>query len=471
MTLLIKSKLADSLRTVKSYSVRAYSSFIANVFDVPPRLLAFLCFLTLLAIPICWFNSFGGTRYLPIFIHASILAILGASWDLLVGRTGQVSLGHALFFGIGGYVSGILYEQLYGFSYYLTTSVLLMVVLVAVVIGVILSVLVGLRRSMRILLMVVLVAVVIGVILSVLVGSWITIPVAWVTVPIALAIGTLLALLIGLPALRVKGPYLGLFTLCIPLIVQSLVTWPPLYWLTHADFGIVTPQIIIYPLGTSLIIRKSVEYYFTLTLLFISAVAIYKVAISKTGIVFVSILDNELAAKACGINVTKYKLLSFAISGLFGVLAGCLYSHVYLPKVYPTDLGLTNSFLPIIVTYLGGLGTIYGPIVGAYIYTILDDYALPNHFLPILRMMGVNTPYYETKNLIFAVIVILLVIKWPRGIARTIVDKLDDLAKPRDIEERGPRIWKKYKKEQKESRLQKIFSRFKKKQEEKEVKT
>jgi hypothetical protein len=117
------------------------------------------------------------------------------------------------------------------------------------------------------------------------------------------------------------------------------------------------------------------------------------------------------------------------------------------------------------------LGTIYGPLVGAFIYNFLDQYVMPTYLAPVMGSMGLSTYFGQLRIIIFALIVITIIIKWPRGIARTIVDKLDDLAKPRDIEERGPRIWKKYKKEQKESRLQKVFSRFKKKQEEKEVKT
>jgi branched-chain amino acid transport system permease protein len=473
MTLPVKDTLTDSLKVVRGYIIRAYTSFFANVFDNPPRLLAFLCLITLLALPICWFNFSKTPKYLEMLSYASILAILGVSWDLLVGRTGQVSLGHAFFFGIGSYASGMIYQQIYGFSRYIATPAILLTVLVAVVIGVLLAVSIGLRRAMRIVLLTVLVAVVIGVLLAVSIGFWITIPVWLITMPAAIATGAILAVLLGLPALRVKGPYLGLFTMCIPLVVLDLTTWPPLAWLTGSNIGLKTPRVFEYPIGT-LAIFASVKYYLMLTILLISAVIIYKIATSKTGIVFVSILDNELASKACGINVTKYKLLAFMISGIFGTVAGFLFSHVYSYNAHPTDFSLTYSFLPITVTFLGGLGTIYGPIAGAYIYVILDQYVLPNHIIPWAISMGIQISRpIETKNIIFALILITFIIKWPRGIARTIVDKLNDLAKPRDIEERGPRIWKKYRKEQKESRLRKIFSRFKKKPKgnESEVKT
>jgi branched-chain amino acid transport system permease protein len=410
----IKERLADSARMVRGYIVRAYSSFTAKVFDVPPRLLAFLSLLVLLAIP-----CLGG-KYLPMLTYACVYAILAVSWDLLVGRTGQVSLGHAFFFGMGAYGSALLI-QYYGSD----------------------TVTIPLLQT--------------------------TIPIFLITVPVALAIGVVLAILLGLPALRVKGPYLGLLTLCIPLIMSTITNWHPLSDIFHGTSGIKVPLFFSFLRGNP--IRDTVEYYFALTVLFFSAVIIYKVATSKTGIVFVSILDNELAAKACGINVTRYKLLSFVISGLFGTLSGCIYVHLITMRARPLLFDLTYSILPITMTFLGGLGTIYGPLVGAFIYNFLDQYVMPTYLAPVMGSMGLSTYFGQLRIIIFALIVITIIIKWPRGIARTIVDKLDDLAKPRDIEERGPRIWKKYKKEQKESRLQKVFSRFKKKQEEKEVKT
>jgi branched-chain amino acid transport system permease protein len=466
----------ESAKIVKSYITRAYSSFVAHVFDIPSRLLAFLCLLTLLAIPICWINKLAITDYLPFLTVAGIWAILGASWDLLVGRTGQVSLGHAFFYAIGAYIPGFLYEQLYGFSELTTIPVILIPILVIFAVGAALALLKGLRRFMRIFLIITVAILIIGAVLALLIGFWIKTSVTLVTVPISVIIGTVLALLIGLPALRVKGPYLGIVTMCIPLIMYNLARWAPLGWLFHGERGVETPSLILYPRGTTVMVRTATEYYVGLAILFFSAVILYKVASSKTGIVFVSILDNELAAKACGINVTKYKLLSFAISGLFGTLSGCVLVQLMVPhRVTPDFFSLTNSFLPIVMTYLGGIGTIYGPVAGAYIYEVLDyalaNYAMPQYILPALTSFGLKADVNAMRQVFFAVLVIIMMIKWPRGIARTIVDKLDDLAKLRDIEERGPRIWKKYKKEQKEGRLLKIFSRFKKKQEEKEVKT
>jgi len=363
------------------YLRRAYSSFAAHVFDVPSRLMAFLFLMILLLVPAAGL----GPYYLNIVIYANVLAIFAASWDLLVGRTGQISLGHALFFGIGGYSSALLFK-------YFALSV-------------------------------------------------------WITIPIALAIGALAALLIGFPCLRVKGPYLALVTMAFPLIIASTVKWSPLIEIFGGEFGIRGfPGFFPF---LPILQQRTAEYYFTLVLLFVSSVLIYKTANSKTGIVFMSILDDELASKACGINVTRYKLLSFTICGLFGSLAGVVQAGL-LKVANPPMFELSLSFVPIIVTFLGGIGTIYGPIVGAYIYAILDRYVLSDLVPRVLRenfqLTSLPSGYDFSKLLIFTLIVLILVIKWPRGISRFTTDKLEDLEEARDLDERGPRIWKRYKK-------------------------
>jgi branched-chain amino acid transport system permease protein len=371
---------------VRSYLTRGFSSFVAYVFDVPSRLLAFLCFLLLLLLPVVIKGYTAHPYYLRILTGANILAIFAASWDLLVGRTGQISLGHALFYGVGAYT-----------SLFLATSY--------------------------------------------------NLP-PWVTIPFALVLGVLISLLIGLPCTRVKGPYLALVTMTFPLILYILFrSWSPLLKIFHGELGIRLPfKRALFPF-LHIIQQRTVEYYLSLSILFISAVILYKVASSKTGIVFISILDDEVSSKACGINVMKYKLLSFVISGLFGTLAGCLQGYL-LRNANPTMFLLTVSFIPIVVTYFGGIGTIYGPIVGTYVYAMLDHFFFGVYFPQLLASIGIeaSTVLGYLELLVFSLIVLIIVLKWPRGIARLVTDKLEDLAEARDLDERGPRIWKRYKK-------------------------
>jgi branched-chain amino acid transport system permease protein len=348
---------------VRIYFRRIYKDFAQHVLDVPSRLLALLCFPLLLAFPLTQ------TKVYPLLIMtlATTTAIFASSWDLLVGRTGQMSLGHALFFGIGAYTTAFL-------------------------------------------------------------TKFYELPIV-VTIPLGMLTATLAAVLVGFPSLRVKGPYLALVSMAFPLIGTGLVFY--FRDVTGGEKGIYGLPRFFPEYGR--FEQQAAEYYLALILLLISAIIVYKVANSRTGIVLVSILDDELASKACGINVVKYKLMAFAISALFAGLAGGFYAHIVRVANYDT-LSLNLSFLPVILTILGGLGTIYGPIVGSYIYSVVGHFILD-------EMLGIPS---EWHILLFLVVVILFILKWPRGIARFVTDKLEDLSEEREIEQRGPHIWKKY---------------------------
>jgi len=350
---------------------RVYSSFAAHVIDVPPRLLALLFFLLVLFFPI----TTQAKSVLLILTTTFVYGIFAASLDLLVGRTGQISLGHALFFGLGGYVTSLLSINL-------------------------------------------------------------KLPL-WVTIPLSMLVGVLVALLIGFPCLRVKGPYLGLVSIAFPIILVSIIYYfrdisPPLDLRNIYGIPNFFPSLTYYQQGVA-------EYYLTLLLLLFSGIALYKIANSKTGMIFVSILDDELASKASGINVTKYKLMSFAISGLFASLAGSVNAHL-VGSVGVGHLSLSLSFMPLIMMIIGGIGTIYGPIVGAFILQILDMYVLT-------RVVDIPSSWHY---IIYAIIVIVLIIKWSTGLARFVVeDVLGELEEAREIEERGRHIWKRYKRKEK----------------------
>ena len=341
---------------------RIYSSFATNVLDVPPRLLAFLLFLLLLFLPM----ARPARVYLGIVIVAFIYAIFATSWDLLVGRSGQVSLGHALFFGIGAYLSAFL-SRFYGLP-------------------------------------------------------------LWETIPLCMLLCAFVAVLLGFPCLRVKGPYLTLVTMAFPLILSVILFSLPTPYGGEggiANIPSLFPSEFFTKRGFShfeaLYAQRVAEYYIILFLLLVSSIIIYKVANSKTGIVLVSILDDESASKACGINVTKYKLLAWAISALFASLAGGLYAHFVGLAPPGRVLGLEYSFYPVIMTILGGIGTIYGAIVGAFtIHSLMEIFEFAE----------------ELTSIIYVGIIIVFVVIWPTGIARSIVEKLNELTEKRELDER-----------------------------------
>jgi branched-chain amino acid transport system permease protein len=366
------------LNTVTKYIRKAYTEFITHVYDIPPRMLAFLILIMFTLLPHIIPYGRPLREILSILISANLMAILAVSWDLLVGRTGLISLGHALFYGVGAYGTAILYKY-FGWPF-------------------------------------------------------------WITIPLGMLAGAGIALIIGFPCLRLKGPYLALLTMAFPLsIIGFLYYFGDIFGSERgiADLPRIFPGLKLYD-------RFIADYYLSLALLTICSIIIYKLATSKTGIVFVSILDDELATKACGINVTKYKLMSLAMSGLFGSLAGAFYAHMVAGSANPRFfiditalLPMENSLVPIIAAILGGIGTIYGPIVGVYIYRLLQDFAFPKIF-EYLKAVGVEVNVYLQPHIALAVfisIIVLLIVRWPRGIARAIVEWFEDLEEPREVEE------------------------------------
>lgn len=356
-------------KTITKYTRKAYTEFLTHIYDVPPRMLAFLILILLAIAP---YIGISTLKLDNILVPANLMAILAVSWDLLVGRTGQISLGHALFWGIGAYGTALLFKYL----------------------------------------------------------NW---PV-WVTIPLSLLAGVGVAIIVGIPCLRMKGPYLALVTMCFPLAITGFLSYYREIFGGDTGIGAVIefvggkfvrrpfPKVFPGLLGYNAMIAN---YYLSLILLIVSAVIIYKIATSKTGIVLISILDDELGSKACGINVTKYKLMSFAISGLFGSLAGAFNAHMVEGSANPNFFHLSNSIIPIIGTILGGIGTIYGPIVGTYIFYLMNRYVF-TEVVPLDPTL---------QLLLFVLIVILFIVKWPRGVARAIIEKLEDLEEPREIEE------------------------------------
>jgi branched-chain amino acid transport system permease protein len=231
----------------------------------------------------------------------------------------------------------------------------------------------------------------------------------WATIPI----GTLVAVGIGvatcIPALRLRGPYLSLLTMSFPLVLLGLVMafkdW------TRGEFGI--PGIP--PLADT----KVGVYYICLVVMTVSVLVMWKLTDAgskyiRTGLIFHAIREDEIAARASGINTVNYKILAFVIGGFFCGLAGALYAHV-LGTVSIAYLSMTMSFTAIIYVVFGGIVSIYGAVVGVYVLNVL------------LQFGGQGGQNFLGRNqiLIMAIIVILVLIFMPEGVAVWIRDKIE----------------------------------------------
>lgn len=246
------------------------------------------------------------------FVEANYIALFAASWDLLV-FSGYPSFGHQSFFAMGAYTVALV-------SWNLNIT------------------------------------------------QW------WILIPSGAFTAFLLGFAIGLPCLRWRGPFLILATMVLPSVMSSV--------LTMASVAIAmaggTPLMYRYFLDPivntgDFLFDQTAVYYFSLLLLLVSVIVLVIIAYSRTGHIFVAIRDNELAVEAAGIRTFKYKISCFVVSGFFAGLAGAFYVGNVSPTIsssYVLGVGLQmNAF---IASFLGGVGSIVGPVGGAYILTFMD---------------------------------------------------------------------------------------------------
>jgi len=226
----------------------------------------------------------------------------------------------------------------------------------------------------------------------------------WLTIPLGALAAVLAGLVVGVPCLRLRGTYLAFVTLAFPLILKEIVQLIPGAGGTLGATAIESVE----PLSSSPVVK----YYVAVALMVVSGFAMWKITDSKTGIIFHAIREDEVTARASGINTTRYKLLAFCLSGFFGGIAGGLYVH-HIPDASPlTSFGLLLSFQAIIWAVFGGIATIYGPIAGAFILFPLTDY------------LG-NTPVSKYDMLIVAIIILLVMLFMREGLITWLRDKIE----------------------------------------------
>jgi branched-chain amino acid transport system permease protein len=239
---------------------------------------------------------------------------------------------------------------------------------------------------------------------SAILSSKVGLPVS-LTIPLGAFAGVAIGVVVAIPALRLRGPYLAIVTLAVPVILQGVVFLFP--QLTGGELGLFgLPGISDSPVFL---------YLFCLVIMLISVAIMWKLTdtksrILRTGIIFCAIREDEISARTTGINTVKYKILAFALSGFFAGISGGLYAHT-MKVVGPTTLEFIFSIYPLIWTVFGGAGTIYGPVIGAYLLYFLSTQLLV--ILPEIRMV------------LFTAIIIVMILYMPEGISRWLRDKLE----------------------------------------------
>ncbi len=213
------------------------------------------------------------------------------------------------------------------------------------------------------------------------------IPVLLVSVLVGGAVAAVFGMIIGLPALRLRGDYLAIVTLAFGEIVRNVIMNLP-EPLFGATLGLETP-------------RFDRKYLFLIAFLAVlGCLAVTQNLMrSKHGRAIIAIKDNEIAARAMGVDITKYKLFVFTISAFFAGVAGVLYSYTQ-SRLQTTTFDYNYSIEILVMVVLGGMGSINGSALAAALITFIN-----------FKLQTVLTGNLSVlQNVIYSLILILIVI-------------------------------------------------------------
>lgn len=311
----------------------------------------------LLVIPVIlsFYASDGGV-VLSVVTVSCIWAIAALGWNVLVGYAGQLSFGHAAFFGTGAYTMALLYTK-GGVSPWIG---LLAGGLLAAVVGV----------------------------------------------------------LIGTPTFRLRGPYFALATLALAEAIRLVVVWQ--VDLTGGNDGILVP--IDTGLGAMFWEEDRPFAWLAIACLIFFWVITVWLRRSRLGYFMLAVRDDQNAAAAAGLNPLAIKLRAIAISAFVTAIAGGLLAR-YLSSLAPDDyLGVYVSIQMLIFVFLGGRGTLSGPVVGAFLVAPLQRY---------LELAGGSAISAQLNQAIFGALLVVIILFYPKGLVPGVTGLLKWLASQR----------------------------------------
>lgn len=303
-------------------------------------------------------NSLSG-QLVPICTYV----IMALALNLVVGISGELSLGHAGFMSIGAFSGVIISQILAG-----TVQVGFLRLIIAIVVGAIIAGIAG--------------------------------------------------FLIGIPVLRLTGDYLAIVTLAFGEIIKNVLNCIyvgfdsrgfHISMIDSNDLHLEDSGILILngPMG-ALGVEKLSTFLAGTILLLIVLFIIQNMVMSRTGRAIMAIRDNRIAAEASGLNVTKYKLTAFVVSAAIAGSAGALYALNY-STIVPKKFDFNTSILILVFVVLGGIGNLRGSIIAAAVLTILPEF---------LRQFS------DYRMLLYAVVLILVMILTNNEKARDLMKKI-----------------------------------------------
>ncbi len=292
-------------------------------------------------------------RYiLDLMIRIGMLSIAALGLNILVGFTGQISIGHAVFFGFGAFASAWFVRH--------------------------------------------------GV------------PVV-AAIPLAGLATTVVGMVFGLPAARLKGLYLAIATLAAQFILEDF--FARAQWFTGGVAGTITEYFSIFGFYFDTGERY---FYVVLAYMVVMYVMAWNLMRSRDGRALVAIRDHYLSAEMMGINLTKYRTLSFGISSFYAGIGGALYAHYLLfVSVEAFNILFSIEFLGMII--IGGLGSVIGSLFGTIFMVMLPEVvqwgadALSGGWID--RTLRLSNSISFLREMVIGAVIILFLIFEPDGLA------------------------------------------------------
>jgi branched-chain amino acid transport system permease protein len=328
-------------------------------------------------------------------VSACSYAMLALGLNIVVGYAGLLDLGYAAFYAIGGYTFGMIASAQFQPNATVDLSIGNMSLFS-------MSPISGIHASF------------------------------WLALPIVACVAALYGVILGAPTLRLRGDYLAIVTLgfgeIVPSVIRNLGSnnifgWPDITGGSNSLSGIAQPTLG--PPGiTWLAFATDPQpwYYLSLVVLALIIVISGRLRDSRLGRAWIAIREDEVAASCMGINLTRTKLLAFAMGAFFSGFAGTINAS-RLGSINPEDFTFQVSVAILSMVVLGGMGSIPGVIVGALIiaalqYSLLDQATNLAHALGDLTHIGYlqTVDLVEAKYLIFGLILVLMMIFRREGI-------------------------------------------------------
>jgi branched-chain amino acid transport system permease protein len=313
----LRKRRLDRGIAVRSEDVFVLTSWREMMYLAAPRFVPIILLLVL--------GLIVGTYWQRVLVSACMFGLLAVSWDLLAS-TGMVSLGQALFFGVGAYVAGTL-NHYYGLS-------------------------------------------------------------PWLTMPIAAIAGGFICAAVLLPVLRLRGVYFSMVTLILPLMIERVIEATKIFGGTEGLSGLESLP------------SQWIEFAVAFVVVWIALFGFRRLMASDYGLVLKGIRDNDRAVMAGALNIYSFKTQALFLSGAVAAFAGAFMTHAYNFVGMPV-FALDYSIMPIAAAAVGGMGTLAGPLLGAFILVPLSEF---------LRGFG------GLRTVIYALFLVIFTVGLPEGI-------------------------------------------------------